>query len=133
MDTKEFYTLPEVLKYLGLSSPWQLYRSGLIHELRRFGRNRYDPVSVHELGALLARRRAWIVCGRLPKNFPLRRAIELTDDSYDIECPHCGGQASLCPPSTDAEIHRYTDFLLGKTDSYPAACGWCGWKGEIHS
>ncbi len=132
------YTLQETLVRLGFSSRTQLYRSGLVNLIHRYGKDQYDAVDVDMLAELLARRRALIACGALKPNHPLSRIDELIAyEDLDLPggCPQCGGTPTLCPPQGHEESLRFARYLADDSGdlTWPAACGWCGWKGEYSS
>ena len=129
------YALKEALRHLRVakSTFWQ---SGL-GKVIPHTRGKWDAAVVDEVAAALARRRALVQMGVLPKNYPLVKAVEefstaLASD-LDIQCPQCGLMATLRPANTPEMMGRFIQWLEAETPdvSYPAACGWCGWMGEV--
>lgn len=129
------YTLEEALRLLQVSKS-TFWQSGLQH-LIPHTRGKWDAVVVEQVAMALARRRALIALGSLPKNYPLTRAVEelSLDDDLDVACPQCGAMATLQPADTPelmAQLRRWLKDESGAV-KYPAACGWCGWVGELPS
>ncbi len=127
------YTLGEVLDLLQIkkSTFWQ---SGL-DKLIPHTRGKWDALATEQVAMALARRRALIALGVLPKNYPLAKAAEeLTlGDDLDISCPRCGLMATLRPADTPDLMRRFVRWLEDREglETYPAACGWCGWVGFL--
>ena len=126
-------TLQKVLELLKIkkSTFWQ---SGLA-EIIPHTRGKWDALAVEQVAMALARRRALITMGALPANYPLRRAVEelaLADD-LDVACLQCEAMATLRPADTPELTARFRRWLEDETGEvkYPAACGWCGWRGEV--
>ena len=124
------YTLEEVLRLLQISKS-TFWQSGL-DKLIPHTRGKWDKVATEEVASALARRRALVKMGALPRNYPLVRAAEelAIADDLDVACPRCGAMATIQPANTPELMSRFVQWLEG-TVSYPAACGWCGWRGEI--
>ena len=126
------YTLEEVLRLLqiGKSTFWQ---SGLA-DLIPHTRGKWDATTVGQITMALSRRRALIKMGVLPSNYPLVKAAEelALADNLDIQCPQCGLMATLRPADTPTLMAKFKRWLEDdEATTYPAACGWCGWQGEI--
>jgi len=125
------YTLEEVLRLLQISKStfWQ----SNLDEIIPHTRGKWDAITVEQIAQALARRRALIRMGVLPSNYPLVKAAEelaLADD-LDVQCPQCGLMATLRPANTAELMARFKHWLENKEVKYPAACGWCGWVGEV--
>ena len=129
------YTLEEALRLLQVSRS-AFWRSGL-GKVIPHTRGRWDAVAVEQIAMALARRRALIALGVLPKNYPLAKAAEelALDDDLDIACPQCGLMATLRPADTPELMRRFVRWLEDQEgkERYPAACGWCGWVGGVPS
>jgi len=129
------YNLQEVLDLLQIkkSTFWQSGLSKLIPHTR----GKWDKVATEEVAMALARRRALVKMGALPPNYPLVRAVEelALSDGLDVACPRCGAMAMLRPAATPELMRVFRAWLEDEegTVKYPAACGWCGWVGEINS
>lgn len=103
---------------------------GKIPKTFPFGKNLplYSARAVAEWKIALLRRRGMIALGRLPKKFPLVKAIDL-DDEFDWQCPRAGC-AKFAIADKEKSVQVYMDLV--NRGVFPRRV-WCAEHGIIHS
>lgn len=120
------YTLADTLELLGLSNPGNLHNAHL--PITKYSPGVYDAEQVEDWAQRLARRRAWIALDCLGEK--ARLADAPATDMYDVPCPECESTATLKRPDTEEEREAWIEYHAERLTTWPAACGWCEWRGE---